>query len=121
MIDKWNGQVYKDNVTIKATAFESMFQSMFGAPVSVVRGFIKKLRIDVPWNKLLSKPCEIYLDDVHIVLKSPTKFDKEWAKRMIWNVKHTSFNELLEQVRKQQALKELSSEEAKITVTEKET
>lgn len=65
----------KDNVTVKETAFESIFSSLFGAPVTVVRGFIKKLRIDVPWNKLLSKPCEIYLDDVHIVLKSSTKYD----------------------------------------------
>ena len=65
----------KDNVTVKETAFESIFSSLFGTPVTVVRGFIKKLRIDVPWNKLLSKPCEIYLDDVHIVLKSSTKYD----------------------------------------------
>ena len=83
-------------MTVKATAFENLFQSMFGAPVTVVRGFIKKLRIDVPWNKLLSKPCEIYLEDVHIVLKSSTKYDKEWAKRMIWKAKKKGFAELLE-------------------------
>jgi len=87
-------------VTIKTTALENLFSSLFGAPVTVVRGFIKKLRIDVPWNKLLSKPCEIYLDDVHLVLKSSTKYDKEWAKRMIWKVKKKGFAELLEQVRK---------------------
>jgi hypothetical protein len=67
--------VSKDNVTVKETAFENIFSSLFGAPVTMVRGFIKKLRIDVPWNKLLSKPCENYLDDVHIVLKSSTKYD----------------------------------------------
>jgi hypothetical protein len=61
--------------------------SMFGAPVSVVRGFIKKLRIDIPWNKLLSKPCEMSFDEVHVVLKASTKYDEEFAKRMIWKIK----------------------------------
>jgi hypothetical protein len=47
-----------------------MFMSAFGAPVTVNKGYIRKLRVEVPWNKLLSKPCEINLDDVHIVVNS---------------------------------------------------
>jgi len=70
VVDKWNGQVVKDNVTVKKTALEALFMSLFGAPVQVVKGHIKKLRLDIPWNKLLSKPCEITLDDLHIVIKS---------------------------------------------------
>lgn len=70
MIDKWNGQVVKDNVTVKKQALESLFMSAFGAPVTVVKGYIKKVRIDVPWNKLLSKPCEINLEDVHVVISA---------------------------------------------------
>ncbi len=99
-------------MALKPTALESLFLSLFGAPVTVVRGFIKKLRIDIPWNKLLSKPCEVYLDDVHVVLKSTTKYDKEWVKRAIWVSKKKDFSELLEQVRKQKSLK--GGEESKI-------
>lgn len=76
MIDKWNGQVVKDNVTIKKQALESLFMSAFGAPVIVVKGYIRKLRFDVPWNKLLSKPCEIYLEDVHVVVNSSAQYDR---------------------------------------------
>lgn len=59
MIDKWNGQVVKDNVVIKKSALEDILMGLFGTPVNVVKGYIKKLKIDVPWNKLLSKPVEI--------------------------------------------------------------
>jgi len=83
VIDKWNGQVVKDNVLIKKQSLESLFMSAFGAPVTVNKGYIRKLRIDVPWNKLLSKPCEINLDDVHLVVNSSAKFDREFAKRMV--------------------------------------
>ena len=99
MIDKWNGQVVKDNVTIKKTALENIGLKLFGAPVQVVKGYIKKLKLDVPWNKLLSKPCEILLDDVHIVLKSPASFDEEFVRRVIWKAKQGKFQELLEHVK----------------------
>lgn len=99
MIDKWKGQVVKDNVTIKKNAVESICMSLFGAPVHVVKGYIKKVRIDIPWNKLLSKPCEMCLDEVHLVLKASTKFDHQFAKRMIQKVKKGQFHELLDSIR----------------------
>ena len=73
--------------------------SMFGAPVTVVKGFIRKLRIDVPWNKLLSKPCEIYIEDVHVVIKPSAHFDEEFAKKLRWKIKKGQFDELLYQIR----------------------
>jgi N-terminal region of Chorein or VPS13 len=83
-------------VTVKKQALESLFMSMFGAPVTVVKGFIRKLRIDVPWNKLLSKPCEINIEDLHVVIKSSAHYDKEFAKRMLWKIKKGQFYELLQ-------------------------
>ncbi len=74
-------------MALKPTALESIGISLLGAPVQVVRGYIKKLRIDIPWNKLLSKPCEIYVDEVHIVIKSSTRYDKEFAERMMVKIK----------------------------------
>jgi hypothetical protein len=61
--------------------------SLFGAPVYVVKGYIRKLRIDVPWNRLLSRPVEVYLDDLHIILKAPPSFDVNFAKKMLWRAK----------------------------------
>jgi hypothetical protein len=86
----------KDNVTIKKSALENLFMSAFGAPVTVVKGYIKKLRIDVPWNKLLSKPCEIYLDDIHMVVRCSSEYDKQFAKKMLWKIKMGQFNEIKE-------------------------
>ena len=94
MIDKWNGQVVKDNVTIKKSALEHLFMSTFGAPVTVVKGFIKKVRIDVPWSKLLSKPCEICLEDIHMVVRCSSDYDKEFAQKMIWKIKMGQFDEI---------------------------
>ena len=98
-VDTWNGQVVKDNVTIKKSALENIGMRLFGAPLVVVKGYIKKLRIDIPWNKILSKPCEVLLDDIHIVLKPSASFDPEFAKRMIWKARQGQFEELLDQVR----------------------
>ena len=89
----------KDNVTIKKSALEDLGMRLFGAPVQVVQGYIKKLRIDIPWNKILSKPCEIALDDVHIVMRPSASFDPEFAKRMIWKAKKGKFDELLDHIR----------------------
>ena len=73
--------------------------SIFGAPIQVVNGYIKKLRIDIPWNKLLSKPCEVYLEDLHVVIRSNPSFDIDFARRMIWKRKKNLFNEMLDQIR----------------------
>ncbi len=96
MIDKWNGKVVKENVAIKRTAIESICMSLFGAPVAVVKGYIKKLRIDIPWNKLLSQPCEVYLEDIHVVLTSNSSYDINFARRMLLRDKRNKFSELLE-------------------------
>lgn len=84
----------KENVTIKQLALESLCMSAFGAPVTVVKGYIRKLRIDVPWNKLLSKPCEINLEDVHVVVNAPPQYDSKFAKRMLRNINVNAFNEI---------------------------
>ncbi len=52
------------------------------APIYVQKGFVKKIRINVPWQEILSKPCEVFLDDVHIICDSPSGYDKEYAMRI---------------------------------------
>lgn len=72
---------------------------MFGAPVKVVKGYIKKLRLDIPWSKLMSKPCEIALEDVHLIVNCAGKFDLELAKKKIWKNKKALFEEIVSQIR----------------------
>ena len=95
IIDKWNGQIVKDYVGIKKNALESLCLYLLGAPVTVVKGYAKKVKVDVPWNKLMSKPVEIYADEVHIILRSSPTFDISFAKKMIRQEKMEKVQELL--------------------------
>lgn len=91
--------VQKEYVTVKKTALEDICLSLIGAPVEVVKGYIRKLEIDVPWSKLLSKPCEIYLDDIHIVLRGNPNFDINFAKKMLLRESKIKFASLLDNIR----------------------
>ena len=80
-IDNWNGKVEKDNVKVKKTALSGLFAAAFGTPVQVVQGYIKKIKIDIPWNKILSDPVEVWVDDLHVILKSGEKYDRNFVKK----------------------------------------
>jgi len=49
--------------------------SVLGAPIKVAKGYIQNLRINIPWSKLLSSPCEVNLDEIHVILKSSSTYD----------------------------------------------
>lgn len=68
---------------IKKTALESICTSLLGGPIYVKKGYIKHLRIDIPWTKLLSQPCEMIFEEVHIVLYCPSYFDITFAKKVL--------------------------------------
>jgi len=74
-IDNWKGEILKENMIMKKDALQSLMGALIGAPVKVVTGFIRNIRINVPWSEILSKPCEVYLDDIHVICSSPAKFD----------------------------------------------
>ena len=65
----------------------------------MVQGYIKKLKIDVPWNKILSDPVEVWLDDLHIILKSSEKYDRNFVKKQLNNLKKKKVEELLQQIK----------------------
>mgnify|MGYP002630922391 CR=1 FL=1 len=94
-IDNWNGVVIKESCIVKANAIQSMMRSMVGAPVTVKTGFVRKIRINIPWAEILSKPCEIYLDDVHVICDSPAGFDKEFLRKSEHKSKIEQFEILL--------------------------
>ena len=46
-------------------------------PLDLLMGKIGRLKIDVPWNRLSSKPVEIEIDSVYIVVTP--KGQDEWV------------------------------------------
>jgi vacuolar protein sorting-associated protein 13B len=86
-IDQWNGRIAKDNVKLRATALDYVFASVFGAPCSIVQGYIKKICIDVPWTQILSKPVEIKIEEIHIIMKSSDAYDRDFVKQQLFAAK----------------------------------
>ena len=83
MIDNWGRKIEKENVKLKATAFEDMTRTSLGLPITVVQGYIRLLTIDVPWSKLTSGPVEITIEDVHIILKSSEGYSRDFVKKSL--------------------------------------
>ena len=79
-IDQWNGRIAKENVKLRSTAFDWIFQSALGAPCEVVQGYIKKIAADVPYTQILSKPVELRIEEIHIILKSKDHYDRDFVK-----------------------------------------
>lgn len=98
-IDTWNGIVVKDSCVIKTAALQPLSRSALGAPINVRTGFVRKIRINIPWSEILSKPVEVYLDDVHVVCDSPAGFDKEFMLKAVHKIKTQKFEALLQQFR----------------------
>ena len=84
---------------MKKDALQPLMGALLGAPVNVVTGFIRNIRINVPWSEILSKPCEVYLDDIHVICSSPAKFDKEFAMQTYHKLKTAKFEQLLKEIK----------------------
>ena len=102
-VDNWNGLVVKESCVVKTTALQSLMRAAVGAPVAVKTGFVGKIRVVVPWSELLSRPVELYLDDVHVICNSPAGFDREFMRKTEHTSKEAQFQELLQAFREQQA------------------
>jgi hypothetical protein len=100
-IDKWNGVVVKEHCVVKQNALTSLMAGMVGAPVVVRTGFVRKIKINVPWSEILSKPCEIYLDDVHVICDTPAKFDPLFIKKIDHKNKMKIVEQLLQSFKEQ--------------------
>ena len=120
-IDNWNGVVVKESCLVKPTALQSLMRSAVGAPVTVKTGFVRKIRAVVPWSEILSKPVEIYLDDIHVICDSPAGFDREFMRKTEHKSKREEFEELLKSFKAQQAkAKDAEAGEAKQAGKEEE-
>jgi hypothetical protein len=52
-----------------------------------VQGYIKKICIDVPWTQILSKPVEIKIEEIHIIMKSSDAYDRDFVKQQLFAAK----------------------------------
>lgn len=77
----WDGRVVKEGCVVKAAALQSLMRAAVGAPVTVKAGFVRKISVVVPWSEILSKPVELYLDDIHVICDSPAGFDREFMRK----------------------------------------
>lgn len=95
VIDRWNGRIQKENVKIKKDAFEWLTKTAFGAPCTVVKGYIKKLQVDVPWSELQSRPLEITIEDLHVILTSSECYERKFVKNTLIELKKQKVEKLL--------------------------
>jgi len=64
----WSGNIVIENVSLKPEILK-----MLELPFELFYSFIGKLSISVPWASLSSKPIEVILDRVYLILKPVNK------------------------------------------------
>ena len=87
--------VVKEHCVVKASALSNIMRSVIKAPFNVKVGFVNKIKIDIPWSEIMSKPVEIYLEDIHAICDSPAGFDKEFMRKTQHLAKKEKFDLLL--------------------------
>ena len=95
MIDRWNGRIQKENVKIKKDAFEKLTSTALGVPFTVVQGYVKKLQVDIPWSELQSKPLEVTIEDLHVILTASECYERNFVKNTLIALKKLKVQELL--------------------------
>jgi hypothetical protein len=68
-------------------------------PLSIVQGYIRKLVVEVPITKIFSQPVQITIEDLHIIVKSSEKYDRNFVKRVILGQKLVAVEELLNKMK----------------------
>ena len=69
----WSGDIVIQNIAVKPEVIQ-----MLELPVKMKYSFVGKLSVSVPWKNLGSKPVEIVLEDVYIIMEPVGKDD--WNK-----------------------------------------
>ena len=52
----------------------------------------------MPWNEILSKPVEVFLDELVIVCEGSSTFDVDFMRKLKHSAKKQAFEELLKQL-----------------------
>jgi vacuolar protein sorting-associated protein 13A/C len=68
-VSVWSGDVELNNVKIKKDIFQT-----FGLPLELIYGQIGRLKICVPWKNIGSKPVNVEIENVIIVVSKYPPF-----------------------------------------------
>lgn len=71
-------------------------------PLKLVRGVIGKLRISIPWRKILFAPCKIYISDIHVFCTTAEGLCKGYYKDLKRDLKSALVKQLLKGSKKEQ-------------------
>lgn len=61
--------------------------------------------VDVPWTQILSKPVELKIEEIHIILKSRDHYDRDFVKSMLLAAKKEQVDKILAEIKKQSEAK----------------
>ena len=97
----WSGKIELENLNLKRNLIEQL-----RLPVNLLMGKIGKLKISVPWNNLSSKPVEVVVESVNIVvtpkgrnewteIKDTINTDRDIRKKFIDAFTQKLFNDLI--------------------------
>lgn len=68
----WSGKVTIENVSLKEKVID-----MLDLPINLRFSHIGKLELDVPWKNISSKPVNVFLDGVYLIIDP--KHVNEWS------------------------------------------
>jgi len=57
----WSGEIEFDNLELKPSALEDLH-----LPITVTRGFVKKIRVEIPWASLTTRPVKVLIEGIYL-------------------------------------------------------
>jgi len=98
-INSWNGIFSQENISLKASAIERIFQR-YGFNIRLVRGIVGKLFFQVPWTKIWKEPCHVLIENVHILGSLSSVFNYEANQEVLIKQKLSQLKEAEENEKK---------------------
>jgi hypothetical protein len=95
-VSKWEGSFKAENLILKKDGFKFFAQSL-GIPFEIKFGLIKKIELQVEWDKIISSPSYILINDIHVLCELKHHYDQQFKDR----IKAKITNEFIEKKFKQ--------------------
>ena len=118
----WGGDVVLTNLELKDTALQDL-----DLPIKVVKGFLGKLTLQIPWKNLYTEPTIVRVDDLHLLAKPnfDIKYDEEKEeiaklekkKKEIENIEEARLNEELKRLGKKEKTEDEDSFSEKLATS----
>ena len=77
---------------------KSLLSEILGLPLVVLKGFLGRVQVNVPWSSLNRDPVVINLSDLIIICRSECKMDADLVDKIKRNLKMRKVNGILEKI-----------------------